>query len=283
MGRNASTQHGFALDVVDEAVGHLRAVSARRRKPLLVGLSALQGSGKSTLAAQLVAAARRCGISALALSIDDFYYGRRQRNTLAREVHPLLAVRGVPGTHDIALLESTLAALLRADPATPARLPRFDKGRDTRLPPSRWRRVTRPPQWIVLEGWCVALKAEQAAALPEPVNRLERDEDADGRWRTFVNAQLAGAYARLWRRIDRLLVLQAPCFEVVERWRDQQERALRRRGAARAMSRQGIRRFIQFSERLSRHALATLPGQADLVLELDAARAVIARRHRARG
>ncbi|HMM68469.1 MAG TPA: kinase [Dokdonella sp.] len=282
MRRNASTQRGFGPDVVEAVFRHLHARGADSRKPLLIGLSALQGSGKSTFAAQLVAVANRCGISALALSIDDFYYGRRQRNTLAREVHPLLAVRGVPGTHDIGLLARTLDALAVAQPRAPACLPRFDKGRDTRLPPSRWRRITRRPQWIVLEGWCVALQAQQPAQLCKAVNRLERDDDADGRWRGFVNARLAGEYACLWRRIDRLLVLQAPGFEVVGRWRDEQEQVLRRRGAARAMSREGIRRFIEYTERLSRHALATLPRRADLLLELDVNRDVTACRYRSR-
>lgn len=263
-------------------VSHLRSREGRGRKPLLIGLSALQGSGKSTLAAQLVAGAEKCGISALALSLDDFYFGRHQRNALARQVHPLLAVRGVPGTHDVALVERTLDALAQAGPGKPVRVPRFDKGRDTRLAPSRWRRITRRPEWIVFEGWCVAVPAQAPQALREAVNRLERDEDADGRWRSFVNARLAGEYARLWSRIDRLLVLQAPGFEVVERWRDEQEKVLRRSGAARAMSRDGIRRFIEHTERLSRHALATLPRQADLLVELGTDREVTAIHERCR-
>ncbi len=32
------------------------------------------------------------------LSLDDFYYARRDREALAREIHPLLRSRGVPGT-----------------------------------------------------------------------------------------------------------------------------------------------------------------------------------------
>ena len=41
-----------------------------------------------------------------------------------------------------------------------------------------------------------------------------------------MNAQLAGQYARLWRQMDGLIVLEAPDFSVVSRWRDEQERAL---------------------------------------------------------
>jgi len=235
----------------------------------VVGLSGLQGSGKSTLAAQLAALAMQRGIAARALALDDFYFGRRDRHHLAGAVHPLLRTRGVPGTHDIALLLRTLAALRRASPAHPARLPRFDKGSDTRLPPSRWATVTAAPRLVVLEGWCIGVPPQAPAALARPVNALERREDGDGRWRRHVNAQLAGDYARLAARLDRLVMLQAPGWTLVERWRTEQEQALHRRGAPHAMDRDALRRFLMHYERISRHALAVLPARADLVVPLD--------------
>jgi D-glycerate 3-kinase len=237
-------------------------------------LSGLQGSGKSTLAAQLVAQARIAGIDALALSIDDFYFGRAARLRLARDVHPLLATRGVPGTHDIGLLLQTLAALQTASAEAPARVPRFDKGRDTRLPPSLWRRVARAPHLIILEGWCVGVPAQSATALRRPLNRLEREEDRDARWRGWVNMQLARHYAPLWQRLDRLVMLQAPDYAIVTRWRDEQERVLRARAAPRAMSPTALRRFLMYYERLSRQALRTLPAIADLRVVLDSKRRV---------
>ncbi len=240
----------------------------------MVGLSGLQGSGKSTFAAQLARAASARGRDALVLSLDDFYLGRRERLRLARDVHPLLATRGVPGTHDVDLLLDTLAALGRASARAPVALPRFDKGRDTRMPPSRWRRVTAAPALVVLEGWCIGVPREPAARLRVPVNALERDEDRDARWRRWVDAQLGGGYARLDARLDALVLLEAPSFAVVERWRDEQERALRRRGAVRAMDLTALRRFLMHYERLSRYALVALPRRADLRVILDERRAV---------
>jgi len=240
----------------------------------LIGISGLQGSGKSTLAAQLVAAAECRGSAAITMSIDDFYLGRRARQRLARMVHPLLATRGVPGTHDVELLRHTLAALRAAAPRHPARIPRFDKGRDTRLPPSRWRRVKHAPALVILEGWCLGIPPQGRSALRRPINALERDEDSDRRWRTFVNAQLAQHYVPLWRRFDRLIDLQAPDFAVVACWRDEQERALRRRHAPRAMSPAVLRRFLMHYERLSRQALRALPALADICLRLAGDRRV---------
>ncbi len=264
--------HGYADDVV-EALLDL-ALRKTRQRYSVIGLSGLQGSGKSTLAGQVVALAQSRGIDALTISIDDFYLGRAARKELARAVHPLLITRGVPGTHDVPLAQFTLDALRDASAKNPARIPRFDKGCDTRLPPSRWRHVKRAPRFVILEGWCVGVPPQTTAELKRPINDLERTEDADGTWRTWVNEQLKRIYVPLWKRFDELAVLQAPGFDVVLRWRDEQERALRARGAARAQTTAQLKRFLQHYERLSRQALRRLPALADLRLVLDANRGV---------
>jgi D-glycerate 3-kinase len=274
MRRDAITQSGYAPDVVAATLDALLARRRTVRRPWLVGLSGLQGSGKSTFAAQLADAARIRGIVTQVLSLDDFYLGRRERAQLARTVHPLLATRGVPGTHDVGLLLRTLDALRAADASRPICVPRFDKGRDARVAPSRWRRVAMPPSLIVLEGWCIGVPAQGPAALRRPLNALERDEDADAQWRSWVDARLADEYARLWRRLDTLVLLQAPSFAVVSRWRDEQEEALRRRGAPHAMDAAALARFLMHYERLSRQALRELPARADLRLLLDGHRRV---------
>jgi len=271
MPHDAITQDRYP-DAIVHAV--LDALTRAEPRPWLIGLSGLQGNGKSTLAAQLVELAARRGIVALALSIDDFYFGRAARQRLARDVHPLLATRGVPGTHDIELLHGTLDALRAATPRRPARVPRFDKGLDTRVAPSRWRRVARMPELAILEGWCIGVPPQDSAVLVRPVNQLERDEDLGARWRNWVNAQLARHYVPLWQRLDRLIMLQAPAYAVVARWRDEQERALRRRNAPRALSAAALRRFLMHYERLSRQALRSLPARADLRIVLDQDRRV---------
>lgn len=274
MGTDASTRLSGALGWTRRVLAMIEARLAHRPAPWHIGLSGLQGSGKSTLAAALVVLARRRGIDALALSLDDFYLGRRERLRLARTAHPLLATRGVPGTHDVGLIERTLDALAQASAHRPVCVPRFDKGRDTRLPPSRWRRVSQAPQLVVLEGWCVGVPAQDADALREPCNALERESDRDARWRQWVNAELAARYEPLWRRFDLRLVLRAPDFAIVARWREEAELVLRARGAPQAMDAAQLRRFVQHYERLSRHALRTVPRPGDVVLKLDARRRV---------
>ncbi|WP_250633913.1 kinase [Pinirhizobacter soli] len=237
--------------------------------PRLMGVSGLQGSGKSTVAAAMVRLAGLRGVQAVSLSLDDFYLGHDARQALGREVHPLLATRGVPGTHDLHLLLSTLDALV--DPAThwPLAVPRFDKGRDDRAPREHWQYVDGPPSLVVFEGWCLGVPPQDDTELGLPVNALERDEDADGTWRRFVNAQL-GAYAAAWARIDGLAVLQAPDWDVVRAWRGQAEHE--HAGLPRAMNDAALDRFVSHYERISRHALRTLPARADVLVELDATR-----------
>src|SRR4051794_34319435 len=127
MHRDASTRAGYDPTTVDALCTAL-ALRLRAHGTTIVGLSGLQGSGKSTLARQLGAAMDARGVATEVLALDDFYIGRSARMALASTVHPLLATRGVPGTHDIALLIGTLDALRKARARQPVTIPRFDKG-----------------------------------------------------------------------------------------------------------------------------------------------------------
>jgi D-glycerate 3-kinase len=262
---DASTQNeALAGHLLDHYAGRI----ARVQRPYVLGLSGLQGSGKSTLARVLKTQAEHRGWPTEVLSLDDFYYSRSEREALAQQVHPLLKTRGVPGTHEIELLLSVLTALPNASEKFPVTWPRFDKGRDTRMPPSRWPRAMRPPRLVVMEGWALGLRPQLESALEEPVNELERVEDPDGRWRHWVNKQLR-AYQPLWRKLDALIVLQAPNWEVIREWRSKTEKELLARGAPLAMDAAAMQRFLFHFERLSRHALATLSVLADTCVEYD--------------
>ncbi|OOG54657.1 kinase [Rhodanobacter sp. B05] len=264
----------LAGHLLDQYAGRI----ARSRRPYILGLSGLQGSGKSTLARVMKAQARARGWATEVLSLDDFYYARSEREALARDVHPLLRTRGVPGTHEIELLLSVLAAVPQASERLAVTYPRFDKGRDTRLPPSRWPRITQRPTLVIVEGWALGIRPQPLPALGRPVNRLEREEDPDGDWRHWVNKQLRG-YQPLWRKFDALIVLQAPGWDIVRRWRGEQEQELVARHAPLAMDAASMERFLMHFERLSRHALATLPALADTVVEYDNERHVTGLTH----
>jgi D-glycerate 3-kinase len=245
--------------------------AAGRATPLVVGIQGGQGTGKSTLAKLLgVLLQGEFGLAVAELSIDDFYLTRDQRRQLGRAVHPLLATRGVPGTHDVPLALATLQRLREAAAGEVVAVPRFDKAADDRRPPQQWDAIAGPVAVIILEGWCLAVPPQAEAALAEPANALEAAEDGDGRWRAFVNGQLATAYRDWFALIDYLVVLQAPSFDCIQQWRSLQEQKLAARSdGPRIMDAAQLARFMQHYERLTRHCLAVLPALADAVFLLD--------------
>jgi D-glycerate 3-kinase len=253
-------------------MGPLLARKAARADALLVGLCGPQGSGKSTLVEALQRDLAERGLRAAVLSIDDVYLPRAERRRLARDVHPLLATRGPPGTHDIDLAVRVIDDLLAGRTLA---LPRFDKAADDRLPATAWPVFEGPADVVLFEGWCVGAAPEDAQALIAPVNDLERDEDRDGRWRAYVNTALR-AYQTLFARMDLLIQLRPPGFETVLAWRRQQEAQLRAERAGQGvMSDAEVARFVQHYERITRHILSETPSRADIVIDLGPAREVL--------
>ena len=256
-------------DATDRMVAAaIASCHARCGRPLFVGLSGAQGSGKTTAGKRLSSLLTDEGLPTAILALDDFYLTRRQRESLGNRVHPLLVTRGVPGTHDRALIADAVEALLAG---RPARIPHFDKASDDR---AGWSTLTGPFTIVLLEGWCVGARAQPDSALTHPVNRLEREEDPGGTWRRWVNAQLASSYAALFGRLDLSVMLRAPGFAVVERWRTEQEAHL----GARAMSADQMAWFVQHYERITRWMLEDEP--ADLIIDLDPARVPVRVRQR---
>ena len=253
-------------------------------RTLLIGVNGSQGSGKSTLAALLTQLlAQGFGLKAIDLSIDDFYLSRDARLSLARQIHPLLETRGVPGTHDVSLMCETLQQLTRESGGVC--IPRFDKARDDRYPENQWHRVLAPVDIVIVEGWCLGTPAQADAALDSPVNDLEALEDPDGRWRRYVNQQIGGRYQDVYQMMDLWIMLQAPSFACVYQWRLEQEEKLADKLLAgdqqnssrnRLMTATQISRFIQHYQRLTEHSLEQLPGRVHFLFSLDAARQVVA-------
>lgn len=246
-------------------------VSEQKQGPLFLGVNGAQGTGKTTFCRLVQMLLEQEDVGILSLSIDDFYLGKAARALLAKQVHPLLATRGVPGTHDIARLTEILSALASPKPGETVILPRFNKAEDDLLPQSQWPQVSSEVDLVLLEGWCVAVCPQDESALAEPVNELESEEDPDGVWRRYVNTALAQEYQNAFDQLQHVVMLQAPSFEQIYAWRGLQEEKLRQASAGNdsgIMSSEQLARFIQHYERLTRHALETLPSQADTVFPL---------------
>jgi D-glycerate 3-kinase len=234
---------------------------------VVLGINGAQGTGKSTLARLLqrllVAIA---GLRPAVLSLDDLYLTAAERMRRAHAIHPLLATRGVPGTHDVDLGIRVVRALREGKTVA---LPRFDKAADERRPIARWPTWEGPCDVLIFEGWCVGARPQRAEDLREPINGLERLEDPTGEWRWYVNRELAGPYQRLFREVDLLVMLRPPDFEHVYAWREEQEAKLRAAGGGDSvMTPSALRRFVMHFERLTRFMWEEMPGRADAVVQL---------------
>jgi len=274
-GKDASR---WFLPLVDE----LRdSIEQSGKAPLFLGINGAQGTGKSTLGKLIKLCLESNGYSIVVLSIDDFYLGKAARIELAARQHPLLATRGVPGTHNTNRLGDVMRRLREGELKEPLVLPAFNKASDDSVGEADCPRFTQQANLVILEGWFVGAGAQAEAALVEPINELEAQEDQNGDWRRYVNKRLAEDYVPIFDMLDRLILLQAPSFEMVYEWRGLQEDKLRNLGggdSAGVMNSAQLQRFIQHYERLTRHCLATLPAQADTVFTLDENHRVTGRR-----
>ncbi|MDP3738990.1 MAG: hypothetical protein Q8R02_16470, partial [Hyphomonadaceae bacterium] len=175
-------------------------------------------------------------------------------------------------THNLLQLNETLDDLQAAEGGSATQLPGFDKVTDNPLHLSGRPVFKGKPSLILLDGWCLGATPQADAELSASVNKLEGDSDAESVWRREVNDNLAGAYQDIFNRLDAILYIRAPSFEVVLDWRCQQEESLLGQSLTDA-DRARIARFIQHYERITRHMMAG-GRRADIEIQLDEQRNV---------
>ncbi|MBB1288376.1 HAD-IIB family hydrolase [Pseudoalteromonas sp. SR43-6] len=247
--------------------------SKKTNTPIFVAINGCQGSGKTTLADFLVTwFSKNTPLNSVALSIDDFYLAKQARTDLAKDVHPLFTTRGVPGTHDVALMNSTITNLLAGEVNVP--LPRFNKHEDDSVSASDWLTNEKPVDIVILEGWCVGSEPQPLFSLSEPLNELEHQFDKEGVWRRCVNSCLANEYKAVFNLIDYTVMLKAPSFSDVFTWRQEQEQKLiaKKGEGSGTMTNEQLVYFISHFERITRENLNTLSAKANALIELDSNR-----------
>ena len=239
-------------------------------KPLLLGLSASQGSGKTTVSGILSIILKKFFKKNICvISIDDFYKTLKERNKMAKQIHPLFKTRGVPGTHDINLVKNFFISLKRKK-FKKIKLPKFNKSIDDRLKKSHWYNINNKPEIVIFEGWCVGAKPQINQFLKKPINIIEKYEDQDLKWRKFVNRQLQNEYKKVFSMIDYYIFMKVPSFKMVFKWRLLQELKLKKRSyfKKKIMTYNEIRRFIMFYQRITLQMIKDLSKSASVVMFL---------------
>ena len=242
-----------------------------------VGINGCQGSGKSTLTDFIAEYLRtKYQLNVAVNSLDDFYLTREKRNKLANDIHPLLATRGVPGTHDVNNLKQILTQLKAQESGFS--IPKFNKATDEPFPEEQWTSIKEPVDIILLEGWCWGVEPQSEEQLKLPINELELHHDVSGEWRNYVNQQLKDAYVPLYKTMDFWLALQAPSFDCVYKWRVEQEKKLQARNFgladSKVMTPEEVLGFTQYFQRLSVQSCNTISQSADEIFYLDYARKI---------
>ena len=243
----------------------------KKRSTLLLGLSASQGSGKTTVANILsiilkIYFKRKVCV----ISIDDFYKTLNDRNKMAEKKHPLFKTRGVPGTHDIHLLKDFFISIKKKR-FKKIILPKFSKLTDDRFKKKQWYKISKKPEVIILEGWCVGARAGSYSSLKKPINELEKQEDPHLIWRNFVNEKLKKEYKKVFSMIDYYIFMKVPSFKMVFKWRLLQEIKLKKKSfyKKKIMSYAAIRRFIMFYQRITLQMRRDLSKSASIVMLLN--------------
>ena len=270
--------------LVADSISRVRMRNADR--PALIGVAGAQGSGKSH---QCRGFAATSGGAVAHFSLDDVYLTKAERvwradnissfNAVRDEdgnfeithvprpdVERLLLTRGPPGTHDLALAKDVIA---RLNKPVSTKLPRFDKAADERAPESTWPVFQGPAEVILVDGWCLGATPTPPG---EPINDVER-EDTDGIWRRETQTQLRKIYAPFFARFDAIVYLQAPSWEVVRRWRGEQEEQLLGR-AMTAEENTKLDRFLMHYESITRSMMAG-GHVATCAVQLDESRRVV--------
>ena len=247
----------------------------KRNIPYFIGLTGGQGSGKTTLSIFIqkiledVFKKRSVGFS-----IDDIYKTKEEREKIAKKIHPLCSVRGVPGTHDIGLGNKTIDSLFRAQSNTYTYIPSFSKILDMHHPKKDWRKYKGRPDFIFFDAWCGGAKPIPDNKWRPPLNKLEKEKDPDQVWARWSNNELAGDYQKLFYRFDKLIFIQVEKMENVYENRWLQEKNMSKgikdeELLKNIMNKDQIKNFVMHYERLTRHILDEMPNQADIVINRE--------------
>ena len=249
------------------------AKKINKKKPLIIGLAGGQGSGKTTISSILTLILKKYfKLNVFKISIDDFYKTRKDRKLLSKKKHPLLMIRGVPGTHDVDLILSLFKKIKNKKFKT-LQVPKFNKAIDDRYKKNLWYKLKLRPDVVIFEGWCVGAKAQTANQLKKAINSTEKVYDREAKWRVHVNNQLKTKYKILFKQLDGLLYLKAKNFNLLRAWRLKQERKLeeqtKNKKNLRIMNSHDLINFMQTYQRITQQMFKDVLISSSIIINLN--------------
>ena len=223
-----------------------------------------QGSGKSSLSKLIKLYLEKfCYKSVVIISMDDFYLSKSQRSQLLKNIHPLFLTRGVPGTHDLELMNKKIKKIFNKE--FPIYLPIFDKVSDTR---KRTYKKVLKADVIVFEGWCAGAQPVDLNYLQKNFNNLEKHKDKNFIWRNSYNKYL-NQYQKLFSQFNFYIYFQFNQWGHVLNWKYKQELELRDKKKDLGLKKD-LREFIQYYEKVSKWMHLKVPKYCNILIKLDA-------------
>ena len=223
-----------------------------------------QGSGKSSLSKLIKLYLEKfCYKSVVIISMDDFYLSKSQRTQLSKNIHPLFLTRGVPGTHDLELMNKKIKQIFNKE--FPIYLPIFDKVSDTR---KRTYKKVLKADVIIFEGWCAGAQPVDLNYLQKNFNNLEKHKDKNFIWRNSYNKYL-NEYQKLFSQFNFFIYFQFNQWDHVLNWKYKQELELRDKKKDLGLKKY-LREFIQYYEKVSKWMHLKVPKYCNILIKLDA-------------
>jgi D-glycerate 3-kinase len=159
---------------LDKLLPRIQEQHQSSSNPIRLGITGLQGSGKSTWASKIVEIlTSEHNLNTIAISLDDLY--KTHADLIAQREqdvnNKLYRTRGQPGTHDEQLAAKFFKELSEYRGEGDLKIPSFDKssfnGEGDRASESQWPRISRKPDVVVFEGWCVGFQPLPASSVEE--------------------------------------------------------------------------------------------------------------------
>jgi len=222
-----------------------------------------QGSGKSSLSKLIKLYLEKFyDKSVIIISMDDFYLSKKQRTQLSKNIHPLFLTRGVPGTHDLGLMNKKIKQILNKE--FPIYLPIFDKVSDTR---KRTYKKVLKADVIIFEGWCAGAQPVNQNYLQKNFNNLEKNKDKNFIWRNSYNKYL-NEYQKIFSKFNYFIYFQFNHWDHVLNWKYKQELELRDKKKDLALKKY-LKEFVQYYEKVSKWMHLKVPKYCNILIKLD--------------
>ncbi|CEP62677.1 putative ATP-dependent kinase LALA0_S06e01134g [Lachancea lanzarotensis] len=244
----------FVLERYQDHFNDPRTTLNGIRQPLVVYISGPQGSGKtfSSEGVKQILGKTRPDLESIVVSIDDFYLTHKDQQTLSQHYpdNAMLQGRGLPGTHDMQLLQQFMSRLCENTGST--QIPAYDKsqyaGEGDRVESSK--EVQLPVDIVIVEGWFLGFESVSRESLTcmwneastqrgnvlgvHPLNNY-----------TEINASLKSYADLLWEDTKQFSVgvIIAADVENVYAWRQEQENDLIAK-TGHGMSEEQVRSFV---------------------------------------